>query len=109
MAQSEFDLKRAMQTAAQAKEEIRSKQALKLRTAYQRLFDSIVVGEQNPDGSRDVEFGAGTDEKLDMTWGKSPQRGVRKMEDDNCKWLGMVEHSGVEPLTSTMPLWRSTN
>ncbi len=34
---------------------------------------------------------------------------VRDEKQKKGEGLKMVEHSGFEPLTSTMPLWRSTN
>jgi DNA invertase Pin-like site-specific DNA recombinase len=102
IARTDFDVKRAMQTALNAQDENQAKQALKLRAIYQQLFDRIVVGAEKSDGSRTLEFVLKDENLPGFTLGESPKGGVRKLDDENCICINLVDLNGFEPMTSSL-------
>jgi hypothetical protein len=77
-----------------AKEETRAKQWLKLRAIYQQLLSAVIVGAENSDGSRNLEFVLRDENAPESLSGEVPFGGVRNMEDENCISLKMVDPSG---------------
>ncbi len=76
---------------------IRKKDLISLKSAYKQLFQKIIV---HPLDSTRLQ--------LEFIF-KSASTSIRMGVDKFCPSVDLVEHIGIEPMTSAMPLPRSTN